>query len=281
MNSYDYQKYLQSAHWRAIKRDYAKQFKRICYLCASVDNLELHHVTYERIGAELLTDLAYLCENCHGFIHQDTQEARDLRAWIDPVLRPAQGVHDKNVLWGKAQETKPVAPIAKETKPLVSSKNRKQAWLRDRQVVITIGFYKDAYSITSGGDILTKRAAGESTERTLLLAILEAERFVKTNKATAKAKKYGIRIELQDKSTVSCLQEIKNLKARGWRLNNGYKLQNTDLWERVLALCLRESISFDRSKVTTSTHEQQVRATSVATEYWKSQVLSDKRLLLS
>lgn len=74
-----------------------------------------------------------------------------------------------------------------------------------------------------------------------------------------------------DKSTLSCLQEMKHLKALGWRLNNGYKLQNIDLWEKVFVLCLRENISFDRSKITTATHEQQARATSVATEYWKSQ----------
>ncbi len=139
MNRYDYQKYLQSTHWRKVKRDYAKQFKRVCYLCASEDNLELHHVTYERIGNERLTDVVYLCEICHGFIHGDGEEARTLRQWIDPVSRPALGINEKNVMWGKPIKSKelpksPAKPKGHNSSNVFESpeeQNKKKKWRED------------------------------------------------------------------------------------------------------------------------------------------------------
>lgn len=40
-----------------------------CRGCGTVDNLHVHHLTYERLGRELLTDLVTLCAGCHRKQH--------------------------------------------------------------------------------------------------------------------------------------------------------------------------------------------------------------------
>lgn len=37
--------------------------------CGSRKNLEVHHLSYERFGNELFSDLVTLCEDCHKTIH--------------------------------------------------------------------------------------------------------------------------------------------------------------------------------------------------------------------
>lgn len=66
-----YGHYLQSSHWRATKARYraAEHLPQAC-MCEAVDNLQLHHMTYERLGEELLTDLVPLCVTCHNMVHE-------------------------------------------------------------------------------------------------------------------------------------------------------------------------------------------------------------------
>lgn len=61
--------YMQSDKWRALKfsRLMIAQYK--CESCGSFNNLNLHHVTYERLTQEALEDVAILCEVCHTKLH--------------------------------------------------------------------------------------------------------------------------------------------------------------------------------------------------------------------
>lgn len=64
----DYGHYLRSPQWRSVKARYrASGLPQQC-MCGSED-VQLHHKTYERVGAELLTDLTPLCANCHRMVH--------------------------------------------------------------------------------------------------------------------------------------------------------------------------------------------------------------------
>lgn len=38
-------------------------------MCGETEGLHLHHLTYERLGAERLDDLTPLCPNCHAMVH--------------------------------------------------------------------------------------------------------------------------------------------------------------------------------------------------------------------
>ena len=65
-----YQEYLKSAEWKHLKSIKLKQSKPICQGCNESGRiLEVHHLTYERIGMELLTDLVVYCRECHDKAH--------------------------------------------------------------------------------------------------------------------------------------------------------------------------------------------------------------------
>ena len=69
MSKRDKIEYMKSDKWSA-KRELV--LKRDCYKCCSCNNtsnLEVHHLTYKRLGNERLKDLAVVCRTCHQKIH--------------------------------------------------------------------------------------------------------------------------------------------------------------------------------------------------------------------
>ena len=65
-----YDEYLKSAEWKLIKKLKLKQTDYVCQGCLERGRvLEVHHLTYDRIGMELLTDLAVYCTECHNKAH--------------------------------------------------------------------------------------------------------------------------------------------------------------------------------------------------------------------
>lgn len=65
-----YRDYLRSPAWRALRIEHRNTYGETCCLCEEKDKrTHLHHLTYERVGNEQLTDLARLCGNCHRMIH--------------------------------------------------------------------------------------------------------------------------------------------------------------------------------------------------------------------
>lgn len=67
-DSYDH--YLRSPEWQALRVRHADEFGDSCGLCEVDEGIrQLHHMTYERVGQERLTDLVRLCANCHQMVH--------------------------------------------------------------------------------------------------------------------------------------------------------------------------------------------------------------------
>jgi hypothetical protein len=78
MNKADYQNYLASAHWQAIRErklssvDHRCEFRAIVthaydpsQRCAETKNLQVHHLHYQSIGNEWNSDLEVLCPFHH------------------------------------------------------------------------------------------------------------------------------------------------------------------------------------------------------------------------
>lgn len=65
----DYAHYLRSPHWKQIRGRYraTRWLPQEC-ICGE-PRTDLHHMTYERVGAERLEDLIALCRNCHVMVH--------------------------------------------------------------------------------------------------------------------------------------------------------------------------------------------------------------------
>ena len=66
---FDYAEYLQSPWWRK-RRDLAiRNVGHRCTRCGSKTQVEVHHVSYARLGAELDEDLEVICHDCHEGHH--------------------------------------------------------------------------------------------------------------------------------------------------------------------------------------------------------------------
>lgn len=60
-----YEQYLQTPQWRARRNRALSQARHRCHRCGANRRLQVHHLTYERLGAELDSDLEVLCRGCH------------------------------------------------------------------------------------------------------------------------------------------------------------------------------------------------------------------------
>lgn len=72
LRTMDYSDYLQTDHWRMVRKLKLKQAGYKCQKCgASNTVLHVHHRTYENRGNEDLRDLVVLCKQCHDREHTE------------------------------------------------------------------------------------------------------------------------------------------------------------------------------------------------------------------
>lgn len=69
MNKEQYELVTKTDCWKLRREAYLKKNKW-CEVCGnSMLDLQVHHLTYERIGNELDSDLVGLCRPCHALLH--------------------------------------------------------------------------------------------------------------------------------------------------------------------------------------------------------------------
>lgn len=62
--------YLRSRHWRTLRREKIADVGYKCQRCKTRERLDVHHLTYSRLGHERLSDLKVLCRACHQKEHK-------------------------------------------------------------------------------------------------------------------------------------------------------------------------------------------------------------------
>ena len=66
----NYDKYLQSKHWKKTRKAALERAGYQCQLCSCKDSvLDVHHNSYDNIGKEKHKDLIVLCRPCHRKFH--------------------------------------------------------------------------------------------------------------------------------------------------------------------------------------------------------------------
>lgn len=70
----DYHTYIKSEKWASKRKKIFKRAGYKCENCNSKDDLQVHHLTYKRLGRERLNDLTALCSNCHSKAHKILQK---------------------------------------------------------------------------------------------------------------------------------------------------------------------------------------------------------------
>ena len=69
MSAKDKKAYMRSSAWKLRKLATLMVQNDQCKLCSSTHDLQLHHLTYERLGNEYQSDLVVLCGQCHQNQH--------------------------------------------------------------------------------------------------------------------------------------------------------------------------------------------------------------------
>ena len=70
-----YADYMQSAQWRAKRLATLDRDSNWCQGCRNALATEVHHLTYERFGNEMIFDLTSVCYECHMKIHPKKAQA--------------------------------------------------------------------------------------------------------------------------------------------------------------------------------------------------------------
>lgn len=79
-----YVNYLKSKHWQSL-RTRLIQGHPYCEVCESSEKvLQLHHLTYERLGKERDSDLVPLCDDCHVLVHELKKTVTDEQLGLKP-----------------------------------------------------------------------------------------------------------------------------------------------------------------------------------------------------
>ena len=74
----DYDEYLNEPHWHEVREKRLLIDNRRCAMCGTAKNLEVHHITYERLWNEdVINDLITLCTSCHKKLHYYEGRARE------------------------------------------------------------------------------------------------------------------------------------------------------------------------------------------------------------
>jgi ParB/RepB/Spo0J family partition protein len=79
-----YSDYLRTDAWRKKREQALERAGHRCQLCGCPHHLDVHHNTYERVGAELPVDLVVLCRLCHRVHHERAPKHPAALAEHDP-----------------------------------------------------------------------------------------------------------------------------------------------------------------------------------------------------
>lgn len=72
----DFYQYIKTQAWEEMRQKVFRRDGFKCVICGEAKNLNVHHITYENLGAEKASDLVTLCQFCHEDIHNGKPSER-------------------------------------------------------------------------------------------------------------------------------------------------------------------------------------------------------------
>lgn len=68
-----YNEYLASPEWKVRREAVLQRAGFICEGCGVERAIQVHHLTYDHVGYEMLWELKAVCLDCHAYLHPDQQ----------------------------------------------------------------------------------------------------------------------------------------------------------------------------------------------------------------
>lgn len=73
-----YNAYLKTDEWKAKRRRVLERARGICEGCLEKPATQVHHLTYDNVGDELLFQLVAICDECHDKCHPERQQQNEV-----------------------------------------------------------------------------------------------------------------------------------------------------------------------------------------------------------
>jgi hypothetical protein len=81
-------------YWERVRTRILETIGRDCEVCLFGSYAAVHHITYERLGAEWLEDLAVVCAECHRQAHYGDSDNAQARRKV-AALRRLRGIEER------------------------------------------------------------------------------------------------------------------------------------------------------------------------------------------
>ena len=93
-NSPEWQSKKQQKYCENKKFNGGKIYCELCYTERPILGFDVHHLTYERLGRELLSDLQVLCHDCHKIADKRRKNPNYIDKGVswDELARDIQGI---------------------------------------------------------------------------------------------------------------------------------------------------------------------------------------------
>ena len=110
-----YNLYIRSSSWRQ-RRSGVIAREKVCQLCYGAQRLEVHHVTYTRVGAETIEDLRLLCWRCHKEVESRGDKWLPMTATLRDERDRRRQVREKELAKKKTTRRRPADLPLTDTK---------------------------------------------------------------------------------------------------------------------------------------------------------------------
>lgn len=141
-----YTEYLQGKHWKGLRKALCLKPESKCGGCSSKHHLQIHHISYDRLGKELPEDLVVLCDGCHKRVHDELDRLYPGRSTAWQTLRTRYIfplLFDRTLDEAQTHVAKRVAKAAKRKKRKKNSRKRKSKKAKGgRYATLPVNFAK-------------------------------------------------------------------------------------------------------------------------------------------
>ena len=134
---WSYEEYLNTEHWQLLREGYFERHDRKCGGCGTADGaIQLHHLTYSRIGNEDDKDLTPLCIACHHIVE-------DIKRGNDPCVRKKRMTSDDKLEAARKKKIKKKRRQRDRIKAYRAKVNTKRKKKRNRKAGKNLNFPKE------------------------------------------------------------------------------------------------------------------------------------------
>lgn len=105
-NYTDYETYIRSPEWKEKRKKAFQILGRKCHKCPETKRLHVHHLTYDNLYNESVSDVEIVCETCHPVADYQRADKKGYDTYLRNRYGDWAGHHDDEAEYEKFQNWK-------------------------------------------------------------------------------------------------------------------------------------------------------------------------------